>query len=93
MSPMRIVFMGTPDFAVPSASRDRSKRATRSLAVYTQPPRRAGRGMALRKSPIQAAAEAARLTVLTPERLKKRRGAGTLPGASTPTPRWSWPMG
>ena len=39
-------------------------------AVYTQPPRAAGRGMALRKSPVQQDAEQAGLTVLTPERLK-----------------------
>jgi methionyl-tRNA formyltransferase len=66
---MRIVFMGTPEFAVPPL------RALREAghdiaAVYSQPPRAAGRGMALRKSPVQEVAEQAGLTVLTPERLK-----------------------
>jgi methionyl-tRNA formyltransferase len=66
---MRIVFMGTPEFAVPPL------RALREagydiVAVYTQPPRAAGRGMALRKSPVQDVAEQVGLAVLTPERLK-----------------------
>jgi len=66
---MRIIFMGTPDFAVPALQALR-KAGHEILAVYTQPPRAAGRGMALRKSPVHEAAEAAGLTVLTPERLK-----------------------
>jgi methionyl-tRNA formyltransferase len=66
---MRVVFMGTPEFAVPPL------RALREAghdiaAVYTQPPRAAGRGMALRKSPVQEVAEQSGLAVLTPERLK-----------------------
>jgi methionyl-tRNA formyltransferase len=66
---MRIVFMGTPDFAVPTlqalvaAGHD-------IAAVYSQPPRAAGRGLALRKSPVQQAAEQAALPVRHPERLK-----------------------
>jgi methionyl-tRNA formyltransferase len=66
---MRIVFMGTPDFAVP-ALRAILDAGHEVAAVYTQPPRTAGRGMALRKSPVHAAAEEAGLTVLTPERLR-----------------------
>jgi methionyl-tRNA formyltransferase len=66
---MRIVFMGTPDFAVP-ALRGILEAGHEVVAVYTQPPRAAGRGMALRQSPVQRAAERAGLTVLTPERLK-----------------------
>ena len=66
---MRIIFMGTPDFAVPTlrAALDAGHEV---VAVYTQPPRAAGRGMALRKSPVHDYAEQAGLTVLTPERLK-----------------------
>lgn len=65
---MRIIFMGTPDFAVPSL---RAVRAAGHdvVAVYTQPPRQAGRGMALRKSPLQQETERAGLTVRTPARL------------------------
>jgi methionyl-tRNA formyltransferase len=40
------------------------------VAVYTQPPREAGRGMKLRKSPVHQAADEAGLPVLTPETLK-----------------------
>ena len=61
--------MGTPDFAVPTL-RAILDAGHEVVAVYSQPPRAAGRGMALRKSPVQQAAEEAGLTVLTPERLK-----------------------
>jgi methionyl-tRNA formyltransferase len=66
---MRIVFMGTPDFAVPTLKAI-LKAGHEVVAVYTQPPRAGGRGMALRQSPVHEAAEQAGLTVLTPERLK-----------------------
>lgn len=66
---MRIIFMGTPDFAV-LALHALLKAGHEIVAVYSQPPRAAGRGMALRKSPVHQAADAAGLTVLTPERLK-----------------------
>jgi methionyl-tRNA formyltransferase len=66
---MRIIFMGTPDFAVPTlaAILDAGHDVA---AVYTQPPRPAGRGMALRKSPVHDYADQAGLTVLTSQRLK-----------------------
>ena len=66
---MRIVFMGTPDFALP-ALRAILAAGHEVVAVYTQMPRAAGRGLALRKSPVHIAAEQAGLKVLTPERLK-----------------------
>ena len=61
--------MGTPDFAVPTL-RAILEAGHEVVCVYTQPPRAAGRGMALRKSPVHQAAEQAGLTVATPERLK-----------------------
>jgi len=66
---MRIVFMGTPDFAVPTlrAILDTSHEVT---AVYTQPPRAAGRGMSVRKSPVHLLAEQAQIPVSTPGTLK-----------------------
>jgi methionyl-tRNA formyltransferase len=67
--PMRLIFMGTPAFAVPTL-RALLEAGHETVAVYTQPPRAAGRGMALRKSQVQQVAEQAGLTVLTPERLK-----------------------
>jgi methionyl-tRNA formyltransferase len=61
--------MGTPDFAVPTLRTILDARHE-VVAVYTQPPRAAGRGMAIRLSPVQQAAEQAKLQVLTPEQLK-----------------------
>lgn len=66
---MRIVFMGTPDFALP-ALRAILAAGHEIVAVYTQQPRAAGRGLALRKSPVHIAAEQAGLKVQTPEKLK-----------------------
>jgi len=66
---LRIVFMGTPDFAVPTLAEIAA--ADHDIAaVYTQPPRPAGRGMADRKSPVHAFAEASGLTVRTPRSLR-----------------------
>ena len=61
--------MGTPDFAVP-ALLSIAKAGHDIVAVYTQPPRPAGRGMAVRNSPVHQEAEALGLTVRVPESLK-----------------------
>jgi methionyl-tRNA formyltransferase len=66
---MRIIFMGTPDFAVPALGAALAA-GHEVVAVYTQPPRAAGRGLSTRKSPVQLFAEAAHIPVLTPPRLK-----------------------
>jgi len=66
---LRIVFMGTPDFAVPTLA-EIIGAGHEVVAVYSQPPRAAGRGMAERKSPVQAFAEAAGIPVLTPMNFK-----------------------
>jgi methionyl-tRNA formyltransferase len=66
---MRLIFMGTPDFAVPAL--DALVEAGHDIAaVYSQPPRPAGRGKALRPSPVQARAEALGLAVRTPLTLR-----------------------
>ncbi|HEX8534704.1 MAG TPA: methionyl-tRNA formyltransferase, partial [Allosphingosinicella sp.] len=66
---MRLAFMGTPDFAVPTL--DALIAAGHEVvAVYSQPPRPAGRGKALRPSPVQQRAEAAGIEVTTPLSLK-----------------------
>ncbi len=67
--PMRIVFMGTPDFAVPTLGALMAA-GHAVVAVYSQPPRPAGRGKAVQPSPVQRAAEAAGIAVLTPVSLK-----------------------
>jgi methionyl-tRNA formyltransferase len=66
---MRIIFMGTPDFAVP-ALRALHAAGHDIVCVYTQPPRPAGRGKQLRPSPIQAAAEELGMPVRSPKSLK-----------------------
>ena len=66
---MRIIFMGTPDFAVPAL--DALAGAGHDVvAVYSQPPRPAGRGKALRASPVHARAEELGIAVRTPTSLK-----------------------
>lgn len=66
---MRIIFMGTPDFSVPvldalvDAGHD-------IVAVYSQPPRPAGRGKKDRPSPVQARAQALGLAVCHPVSLR-----------------------
>ena len=67
---MRIVFMGTPDFAVP-ALRALSAAGHDICAAYTQPPRPGGRrGRELTPSPVQRAAEALGVPVFTPANFK-----------------------
>ncbi|MDP2619602.1 MAG: methionyl-tRNA formyltransferase [Hyphomicrobiales bacterium] len=66
---MRVVFMGTPEFAVPTLSEILGQ-GHEVACVYTQPPRSAGRGMGERKSPVHAFAETAGLAVETPPSLK-----------------------
>ena len=67
---MRIIFMGTPEFSVPTlqalleAGHD-------IIAVYSQPPRPAGRGKKPRLTPVHAFAEQRGLLVRTPESLHK----------------------
>jgi methionyl-tRNA formyltransferase len=66
---MRLAFMGTPDFAVPTL--DALIEAGHDIAaVYTQPPRPAGRGKSLSPSPVQRRAEAGDIEVRTPATLR-----------------------
>jgi methionyl-tRNA formyltransferase len=69
MGKMRLVFMGTPDFAA-VALKALIEAGHEIVAVYSQPPRPAGRGNALRKSPVQVLAEERRIAVHTPVSLK-----------------------
>ena len=65
---MKIVFMGTPDFSVPVLQALAARHDI--VAVYTQPPRPAGRGKELRPTPVHAAADALGLPVRHPVSLK-----------------------
>ncbi len=66
---MRIIFMGTPDFAVPTLAALAEAGHT-IVAVYTQPPRPAGRGKKLQPSPVQVEAEIRGIEVRSPVSLK-----------------------
>lgn len=66
---MRIVFMGTPEFAVPTLA-EIVAGGHEVVAVYTRAPRPAGRGQGERKSPVHDAAEGFGLPVFTPKSLK-----------------------
>ncbi|MCA0199688.1 MAG: methionyl-tRNA formyltransferase [Proteobacteria bacterium] len=66
---MRIVFMGTPDFSVTALARLAERHEI--VAVYSQPPRPAGRGQQLRSSPVAIFAEKHGIPVHTPKGLKK----------------------
>jgi len=66
---MRIIYMGTPDFAVPALVA-LAKAGHDVVAVYSQPPRPAGRGKALRPSPVHIQAEQMGIEVRTPLSLK-----------------------
>ncbi len=57
MTPLRLAFMGSPDFALP-ALRALGEAGHEIAAVYCQPPRPAGRGHKERRCPVQAYAEA-----------------------------------
>ena len=66
---MRLAFMGTPDFAVPSLAEIVSA-GHEIAAVYSQPAKPRGRGLELRASPVQAFAEGLGLEVRTPRSMK-----------------------
>jgi methionyl-tRNA formyltransferase len=67
--PLRLIFMGTPDFAVPTllALADHGHQI---VAVYTRAPKPAGRGMKLQPTPVEQAARQLGIPVLTPKTLK-----------------------
>ncbi|WP_189522446.1 MULTISPECIES: methionyl-tRNA formyltransferase [unclassified Mesorhizobium] len=67
---MRVIFMGTPEFSVPTL-RAIAEAGHEIEAVYTQPPRAAGRrGLELTPSPVQREAEQLGVEVRTPVSLK-----------------------
>ena len=69
---LRVVFMGTPEFAVPSFDAIRAA-GHRILRVYTQPPRPAGRGRRPRPGAVHRAAAASGIDAHTPSTLEGER--------------------
>ncbi len=68
--PLNIIFMGTPDFAVPALAA-LYEAGHRILCVYSQPPRPAGRGHKVQETPVHRWAAAYDIPVRTPKSLKK----------------------
>ena len=69
MSSLRLAFMGTPDFSVPVLA-ELLAAGHEIVCVYSQPPRRAGRGMVEQPSPVHRFAESHGIPVRTPVSLK-----------------------
>ena len=67
--PVRIIFMGTPAFSVPTLQALLNSRH-QIVAVYSQPPRPSGRGHQLQKSAIHQLATSAEISVFTPVNLR-----------------------
>jgi len=75
--PLRLIFAGTPEFAVPCLEACLGSGAE-VVAVYTQPDRPAGRGRKLTPSPVKQAALAAGIAIEQPESLKSPDARRTL---------------
>ncbi len=71
---LRVVFMGTPDFAVPTLAGIVGQ-GHDVVAVYTRAPAKSGRGMALKPSPVHALAEGFGIPVMTPRSLRSDAAA------------------
>jgi len=67
--PLRLIFMGTPDFAVPTLL-ELAAAGHEIVAVYTRAPKPAGRGMDLQPTPVEREARQLGLAVHTPKTLK-----------------------
>jgi methionyl-tRNA formyltransferase len=67
--PLRLIFMGTPDFAVPTLV-ELAARGHEIVAVYTRAPKPAGRGMAVQPTPVEREARRLRFPVFTPKTLR-----------------------
>jgi methionyl-tRNA formyltransferase len=73
---LRVVFMGTPDFAVPTLA-EIIGQGHEVVACYTRAPAQAGRGLELKPSPVQRAAERFGVPVLTPKTLRTAEAVET----------------
>ena len=87
---LRIIFMGTPEFSVPTL-RTLADAGHEIVAVYTQPPRPGGRrGLDLQKSPVHQAAELLGCRSSHPS-ISRSRPSGSAFARSMPTSRSSSP--
>ena len=90
--PLRLIFMGTPDFAVPTLL-ELVAHGHEIAAVYTRAAKPAGRrGMKLQPTPVEQEARRLGIPVLTPADLEDTGSAGGICAPTTPMPPWSSPM-
>ena len=73
---VRVIFMGTPDFAVPSLQKLIATQTV--VGVVTQPDRPAGRGRQTQPPPVKVAAQAAGIPVYQPPSLRPEEAASPL---------------
>tara|TARA_B100000212_G_scaffold274534_1_gene214041 strand:- start:251 stop:1207 length:957 start_codon:yes stop_codon:yes gene_type:complete len=67
--PLKIIFMGTPNFSIkPLKALLRS--TNKIIAIYSQPPRKSGRGMKMNKTPVHTFGEEKKIPVYTPQNFK-----------------------
>ena len=86
---MRIVFMGTPQFAVPVLEALTALEEDEVVGVFTQPDRPKGRGNKLAASPVKEAAVKAGIPVFQPERTGPVRDRGIRPDPEPGDPGYS----
>ena len=72
----KIVFMGTPIFAVPIL-KSLYQNGYQVSVVYTQPPQKSQRGQKINKSSIQSLSETLNIEIRTPSYLKNNKGKTT----------------
>ena len=72
---IKLVFMGTPDFAVPSLQACIVSEVAEVVGVVTQPDRPAGRGNKLKPPPVKVAAQEVNIPVYQPNSLRKQEAA------------------
>jgi methionyl-tRNA formyltransferase len=80
MAKLRLIFMGTPDFAVATFEALCAAGDMDVIAVYTQPPRQAGRGRKLRPTAVHQAADSHDIPVHTPASLKSAEAQADFAG-------------
>lgn len=73
---MNVIFMGTPEFAVPTLQKLHEKHEVK--LVVTQPDKPFGRGKKLKSSEVKEAAEQMRLPIFQPDKIKKQENIGIL---------------
>ena len=76
-APLKIIFMGTPAFAIPSLTAIHTSRHP-VAAIYTQPPRPAGRGQKTRPSPVHLFAQEHHINIHTPLTFKEEEPLAAL---------------